>query len=59
MKKNIMIVVSEFPPGPGGIGDHAYNLATKLSEKGYELWSQNLGPMLDSLINEKRLNVFD
>ena len=37
MKKNIMIVVSEFPPGPGGIGDHAYNLATKLSEKGYEI----------------------
>ena len=30
-----MIIVSEFPPGPGGIGDHAYNLALKLSEKGY------------------------
>lgn len=37
MKKNIMIVVSEFPPGPGGIGDHAYNLAMKLSEKGYRI----------------------
>ena len=35
MKKNIMFIVSEFPPGTGGIGDHAYNLAMKLSEKGY------------------------
>lgn len=30
MKKNILIVTSEFPPQPGGIGNHAYNLASQL-----------------------------
>jgi phosphatidyl-myo-inositol dimannoside synthase len=29
----IVILTSEFPPGPGGIGDHAYNLAEQLVEK--------------------------
>jgi phosphatidyl-myo-inositol dimannoside synthase len=29
----IVILSSEFPPGPGGIGDHAYNLAEQLVEK--------------------------
>lgn len=28
--KNILLIVSEFPPGPGGIGNHAYNLAKYL-----------------------------
>lgn len=31
MKKSILIVSSEFPPGPGGIGQHAYDLASKLN----------------------------
>lgn len=34
---NIVIVSSEFPPQPGGIGNHAYNLALHLSEKGYRV----------------------
>lgn len=25
--KRILVITSEFPPGPGGIGNHAYNLA--------------------------------
>jgi len=29
----VIIVSSEFPPGPGGIADHAYNLAEQLVEK--------------------------
>lgn len=29
--KNILIVTTEFPPLPGGIGNHAYNLASQLS----------------------------
>ncbi|MEO8664106.1 MAG: glycosyltransferase family 4 protein [Ignavibacteria bacterium] len=29
--KNILIISSEFPPGPGGIGNHAFNLAKYLS----------------------------
>lgn len=35
MKKNILIVTSEFPPQPGGIGNHAYYLALHLSKNGY------------------------
>lgn len=34
-KKRILIVTSEFPPQPGGIGNHAYNLALYLSKNDY------------------------
>ncbi len=30
MRRKILIVSSEFPPGPGGIGHHAYSLAKEL-----------------------------
>ena len=32
--KNILMITSEFPPGPGGIGSHAYNLAKNLEKNG-------------------------
>ncbi len=32
---NILLITSEFPPQPGGIGNHAYNLALYLSNSGY------------------------
>lgn len=35
--KNILIVTSEFPPQPGGIGNHAYNLAFHLSKNAYKV----------------------
>lgn len=35
MKKRILIVTSEFPPQPGGIGTHAYHLALALNNQGY------------------------
>ncbi|PWK18613.1 glycosyltransferase family 4 protein [Xanthomarina spongicola] len=35
--KHIVIVTSEFPPQPGGIGNHAYNLALYLSKNNYEV----------------------
>ncbi|WP_299123519.1 glycosyltransferase family 4 protein [uncultured Winogradskyella sp.] len=34
-RKRILIVSSEFPPQPGGIGNHAYNLALYLSKQKY------------------------
>jgi phosphatidylinositol alpha-1,6-mannosyltransferase len=34
-KKGILIIASEFPPGPGGIGHHAYSLAKALQSNGY------------------------
>ena len=36
-KKSILIVTSEFPPQPGGIGNHAYNLALYLSKNNYSV----------------------
>ena len=36
-KSNIVIVTSEFPPQPGGIGNHAYNLALHLSHQGHSV----------------------
>ena len=37
IKKNIVIVTSEFPPQPGGIGNHAYNLALYLAKENYQV----------------------
>ena len=37
MKNKILIISSEFPPGPGGIGSHAFNLSNGLSKRGYEV----------------------
>jgi len=31
----VLIVATEFPPGPGGIGTHAYELARHLSRRGW------------------------
>ncbi len=36
-KKKILFLTTEFPPQPGGIGNHAFNLALALQEKGKEL----------------------
>ena len=35
VKKSIFLLSSEFPPLPGGIGNHAFNLARMLVAKGY------------------------
>ncbi|TCK68838.1 phosphatidylinositol alpha-1,6-mannosyltransferase [Winogradskyella wandonensis] len=35
--KHIVLLTSEFPPLPGGIGNHAYNLAEYLSHFGYKV----------------------
>lgn len=36
--KTISIVSTEFPPGPGGIGNHAYSLSNHLAKKGYKVF---------------------
>ncbi len=33
--RNILLVSSEYPPGPGGIGNHAYSLTKALADRGY------------------------
>ncbi len=37
MREKILLVSSEFPPGPGGIGNHAFSLAKYLVGEGYEV----------------------
>lgn len=37
LKSKIVVATSEFPPQPGGIGNHAYNLALHLSNNGHEV----------------------
>jgi phosphatidylinositol alpha-1,6-mannosyltransferase len=37
MNKKILLISTEFPPGPGGIGQHAYSLAKALTDIGYHL----------------------
>ncbi|MDT0557363.1 glycosyltransferase family 4 protein [Ichthyenterobacterium sp. W332] len=37
LNKHIVIVSSEFPPQPGGIGNHAFNLALYLTKAHYEV----------------------
>lgn len=37
MSQSILIISSEFPPGPGGIGQHAYSLAVNLHYLGYNV----------------------
>jgi phosphatidylinositol alpha-1,6-mannosyltransferase len=37
MKRKLLIISSEFPPNPGGIGNHAYNVAFAFYKKGYDI----------------------
>jgi len=38
MTYKVLIVTSEFPPGPGGIGNHAYSLSKSLSKLGNDVY---------------------
>ena len=46
-KRHIVILASEFPPLPGGIGNHAFNLSKHLQQSGYHV----------SLVADQRSNV--
>ncbi len=37
MAKRILFLTPEFPPSPGGIGNHGYNLINSLSKMGYDV----------------------
>lgn len=37
MIKRVLLIASEFPPGPGGIGNHAYSLTKYLARQGVEV----------------------
>ena len=35
--KNILFISAEFPPGPGGLGEHAFQISRGLNELGWEV----------------------
>lgn len=43
MPKSILLISSEFPPGPGGIGQHAHSLCKALLSKGCKVIVQTEG----------------
>ena len=50
--KNIVLLSSEFPPLPGGIGNHAYNLALNFSKLGH-----NVTVITDYRVNQKEIEI--
>jgi len=53
-KKHIVLLTSEFPPLPGGIGNHAYNLAEQLAQSGYRV--SVIADQRDSKANETKFD---
>ena len=37
LKNKILLITSEFPPKPGGIGNHAFHLASSLKKRGFRI----------------------
>ncbi|WP_375234803.1 glycosyltransferase family 4 protein [Winogradskyella sp.] len=52
--KHIVLLTSEFPPLPGGIGNHAYNLAEYLQQSGYKV--SVIADQRDSIENETKFD---
>ncbi|SHH39320.1 glycosyltransferase family 4 protein [Winogradskyella jejuensis] len=52
--KHIVLLTSEFPPLPGGIGNHAYNFAEYLSDLGYQV--SVIADQRDTSRNEKEFD---
>ena len=55
--KNILIFSSEFPPGPGGIGNHAFNLAKALSKVSFKV-KKVLTPIRKKYENKEKILGF-
>lgn len=55
IKTHIVLLTSEFPPLPGGIGNHAYNLAEQLSASGYKV--SVIADQRDTTQNESRFDA--
>ena len=55
MKNKILIISSEFPPGPGGIGNHAFNISSQLFKRGYQI----IVNTKSDYVNENQEIMFD
>ena len=51
--KTFLIITSEFPPGPGGIGNHAYNLAKYLKKNDHGVRVLTISDFTDKDAEEK------
>lgn len=47
-KNKFLLISTEFPPGPGGIGNHAYNLAKHLNLNGHEITVMTVSDFSDA-----------
>lgn len=50
--KRILLISSEFPPGPGGIGNHAYNLAKSLRQNEIDVKVLTVSDYVDKTTEE-------
>ena len=55
MKNKILIISSEFPPGPGGIGSQAFDISSQLHKRGYQI----IVNTKSDYANENQENMFD
>ena len=55
MKSRILIISSEFPPGPGGIGNHAFSISSQLFKRGYQI----IVNTKSDYVNENQETMFD
>ena len=53
--EKILIVTTEFPPGPGGIGNHAHSLTKSLAKRGYNVFVVTNA----DYAGEEEINLFD
>ncbi len=53
--KRILVISSEFPPGPGGIGHHALSLVCALVNRGYQITVMSPA----DFVTEEEVEVFD
>lgn len=51
--KKILLITTEFPPGPGGIGNHAFNLAKYLKLNNIEIKVLAISDFADKSEEEK------
>jgi phosphatidyl-myo-inositol dimannoside synthase len=54
-KKNILVLVWEFPPGPGGIGNHAYSFSKAFAKKGFHVTVLTAA----DYVNQEEVDTFD
>lgn len=59
MKNDIVFFTSEFPPQPGGIGNHAYNLVLQLAKNGFTITTLTDSRSEDGVVEREHDGAFN